>query len=320
MKAGFPILLLALCEPARTLRMGGLIARLKQEIPHARITLATTSASAGLFQDDQFVDELQVFDGALFRLKALGALNELSQRRWGLCIDIGPSLLSRMMKARTRFTYNPNAKGDALTQICSALRLTLADVAPDLRLSPGRIARVRSQIEGGKNSEPYIVMAPGASWLGRRWPTERFAVLAARLLRENGPLAKHRLLVMGGAADHETMLALSMATSKSQAFEVTGDQSLLNAYAALKNAALFVGNDEIWLHLAAAAGVPSFGLLGPGDERNIPDDAHVHLIRGPRSLADIRAIDPRLNQKACHMLDLSIDHVASKIERSLAGH
>lgn len=101
MTGEFPILLLALCDPAKALALSGVIARLKQEVPHARITLATTREAAALYQDDDLIAEIQAFDGALFKLKSLHGLSELSRRQWGLCVDIGPTLISRMMKAKT---------------------------------------------------------------------------------------------------------------------------------------------------------------------------------------------------------------------------
>ncbi|ESQ92276.1 glycosyltransferase family 9 protein [Asticcacaulis benevestitus] len=318
MRADFPILLLALCEPAKALSLSGVIARLKQEIPNARITLATSSASAELFQDDDLVDEIQAFDGPIFKLKALGSLSELSRRKWGLCVDIGPTLISRMMKAKTRFTLNPNDTAGVVEQVAAKLRLDPAEIAPGLRVSPRREAGVRRLIDNGRGQGALIAMAPGAGWLGRRWPTERFAVLATRLMRDDGPFANYRLLIIGGESERDTLQALRMATPRAQVMEISGEQNALSAYAALKHAAFFVGNDELWLHLAAAAGIPTFGLYGPSDEVTAPLGGHVHTIRSPRSLADIQIVDPKLKQNVCHMLDLSIDRVAATIERYMA--
>jgi len=319
MTGEFPILLLALCEPAKALALSGVIARLKQEIPHARITLATTQASAVLFQDDDLVDEIQAFEGALFHLKALGSLSELSRRKWGLCVDIGPTLISRMMKAKTRFTLNPNDSAGVLEQIAARLKLDPLEIMPTLRVSPRREAQVRTLVDNGRETAPLIVMAPGAGWLGRRWPTERFAVLATRLMRDEGPFANHRLLIIGSEAERDTVQALRMATPRAKVMEIGDEVTVLNAYAAMRQAILFVGNDELWLHLAAATGIPTFGLFGPSDELEGPLGGNMLTIRGPRSLADIQVVDPKLKQTVCHMLDLTIDHVAAVIEKEIAG-
>ncbi|MBP2158663.1 MULTISPECIES: glycosyltransferase family 9 protein [Asticcacaulis] len=315
MKTAFPILLLAIAEPAKALALSGVVCRLRQEIPNARITLVTTRLSAELFQDDDLVDELQAIDGAIFQLKTLGVLTDLSRRSWGLCVDIGPTMISRLIPAKTRFTLNANDPAGPLTQLCRALRLDEAEVAPSLRVSPARQAGVRTFLDNGRGIAPLIVMAPGAGWLGRRWPTERFAVLATRLMRNDGPFAGHSLLILGSQDDYETAVALRMATPRARVLELTGKLDLLSAYAALRHGSVFVGNDEIWLHLAAASGIETFALMGPSDDAVAPIGDNVHIIRGPRSFSAIQAADPKLKLDICHMLDLSIDTVYDGIVR-----
>ena len=318
MKSPFPILLLALCEPARAIALAGVITRLKLEIPHARITLVTTRASAEVFADSPAVDELQAVDGAIFNLKALGALAELSRRPWGLLVDIGPSMVSRMIRSKTRFIVNPNDPAGPLKQICQALALKEADVTPRLEPSEEREGKAQALLDAGKLTAPILAMAPGAGWLGRRWPTERFAVLATRLMRDDGPFAAHSLVILGTEQDRDTAVALAMATPRAQVLELTGKVDMLTACAVLKRCAAFVGNDEIWLRLAAAAGVPTFGLYGPSDEGDAPPGDNMFAIRGPRSLADIKAYDPKLKLSVCHMLDLTIDKVYDGVEEVMA--
>ena len=314
MKSSFPILLLALCEPARAIALAGVIPRLKQEIPHARITLVTTTLSAELFRDEAAIDEVQAFDGALFNLKALGALAELSRRPWGLLVDIGPSMVSRMIRSKTRFIVNPNELTGPLRQISRALALDDMDVVPRLAISDARAEKAQGLLDAGRMNAPFLAMAPGATWMGRRWPTERYAVLATRLMREDGPFANHNLVIVGAEADRDTAVALSMATPRALVMEMTGKLDLLTACAVLKKATAFIGNDEIWLRMAAAAGIPTFGLFGPSDEADAPPGPNMHTIRGPRSFAEIRAADPKLKQVMCHMLDLTIDTVYDAID------
>jgi heptosyltransferase III len=214
---------------------------------------------------------------------------------------------------------NPTDTAGVLEQIAAKLKLDPLEIMPRLRVSPRREAHVRALIDNGRETAPLIVMAPGAGWLGRRWPTERFAVLATRLMREEGAFAQHRLLIIGSEAERDTLQALRLATPRAQVMEIGGEVTELNAYAALRQAVLFVGNDEMWLHLAAAAGVPAFGLFGPSDEADAPIGSNVLTIRGPRSLAEIQAADPRLKQNVCHMLDLTIDRVAAVIEKERTG-
>jgi ADP-heptose:LPS heptosyltransferase len=188
---------------------------------------------------------------------------------------------------------------------------------PRLAVSPNRAARARTLLDASGRGGPLICMAPGAGWLGRRWPTERFAVLATRLTREDGPFPGHRLLVVGDEVERDTLMALALATPRAQVLETRDGVDILTLYAALRQAQLFIGNDEIWLHLSAAAGVPTFGLFGPSSEAEAPPGSNVQTVRGQRTLEQIRLIDPKLKQNVCHMLDLPVDRVYEAITKML---
>ena len=97
-----------------------------------------------------------------------------------------------------------------------------------------------------------------------------------------------------------------------------GRVDLLTAYALLKRARLFIGNDSGLMHLAAAAGAPTLGLFGPSDERlYAPWGPKARVLRGPRDFATFKAADPELNQVVCHMFDLPTPWVVAAARRLL---
>lgn len=98
-----------------------------------------------------------------------------------------------------------------------------------------------------------------------------------------------------------------MASARGRCIDLTGKVDLLTAYACLKRADLFIGNDSGLMHIAAAAGTPTIGLFGPSDERRYaPWGQHARAVRGPRSLDQFLAIDPDLSQAIRHMSDLPV--------------
>ncbi len=101
--------------------------------------------------------------------------------------------------------------------------------------------------------------------------------------------------------------------------DLVGKVDLLTAYACLKRARLFVGNDSGLMHLAAAAGAPTLGLFGPSDERlYAPWGPRARVLRGPRDFATFKSIDPQLNQVVCHMFDLPTPWVVAAARTLLA--
>jgi ADP-heptose:LPS heptosyltransferase len=101
--------------------------------------------------------------------------------------------------------------------------------------------------------------------------------------------------------------------------DVAGEVDLLTAYAMLKRARLFIGNDSGLMHMAAAAGAPTLGLFGPSNEAVYgPWGAHTRAIRGPRPFEAFKMADPQLNQALPHMSDLSVDRVLKAAHELLA--
>ena len=162
-----------------------------------------------------------------------------------------------------------------------------------------------------KGVGPILAMAPAANWIGKTWPVERFSQVAMTLLHGYGPLAGGRLMVLGGPGDEA--LARSLKDSAGRRFiNLAGKVDLLTAYACLKRARLFIGNDSGAMHLAAAAGTPTIGLFGPSDERlYAPWGEHTRVVRGPRSFEQIQAVDPGFSQALCHMMDLPVKTVVA---------
>ena len=69
--------------------------------------------------------------------------------------------------------------------------------------------------------------------------------------------------------------------------------------------------------LAVAAGVPSVGVFGPSDE-TVRGPWKGASLRGPRTLEEFKAIDPRLNQAIQHMMDLPYERVLKAARKLLA--
>ncbi|HWU12794.1 MAG TPA: glycosyltransferase family 9 protein, partial [Caulobacter sp.] len=123
----------------------------------------------------------------------------------------------------------------------------------------------------------------------------------------------------GGPGDGRMVEELRMASARGRYVDLTGKVDLLTAYAALKRADLFIGNDSGLMHIAAAAGVPTIGLFGPSDERRYgPWGPLTKAVRGPRSFEQFLAVDPDLSQAIRHMSDLPVTTVVKAAKALLA--
>jgi len=234
-------------------------------------------------------------------------------------VDLRGSGLSRFVSTRRRAIWRKNT-GPAVHKVIEAARILKIEddpAPPYIFTTPETEARADELTAG---SGPILALAPAANWLGKTWPLERFSRVAMRLLDPEGPMKGGRLMVLGGPADAKLAKGLRDVVMRHQFINLTEDTDLLTAYACLKRARLFIGNDSGTMHLAAAAGIPTLGLFGPSDEQLYgPWGAETRVARGPRSYEQIRAVDPGFGQALCHMMDLSVETVGDTAEELLAA-
>ena len=308
----FPVLFITSTRIGDAVLSSGLIARMVEEAPHTVFTVACGPLAAPLFRDLPGLERIIPMVKEPNGMHWLHLWRQVRSRRWGLVVDLRGSGLARMLKARRRAvkTSAPPGAPPEHKVMEAARLLMLEDDPPSPRLFVGsQTQSLADQLV--PRGPPILAMAPAANWVGKTWPAERFAVVAAELLNEGGPMAGGRLLLLGGEGDRFAAEAVRRVTPRGRTIDLVGQTDLLTAYACLAKARLFIGNDSGLMHMAAAAGAPTLGLFGPSDERLYgPWGPTARALRGPRDFEGYRRIDPNLNQQISHMADLPVEWVS----------
>jgi len=315
----FPILFIAGSRIGDAILSSGLLKRLYDEIPNARFTIAVGAVAAPLFSQMPRVDDIIILEKKKFAGHWIDLWRRTSGRSWGLIVDLRGSGLSGFLRRRRRAVYRrvPTEPVHKVIEAARLLQLEGDPPAPYLFTDEATEAAAQTYLGVGG---PILAIAPGANWVGKTWPAERFAEIATRLLAPDGPLPGGRLLILGDEADREAGRTLKLAVSRGRTIGAPGQLDLLTSYACLKRARLFIGNDSGAMHLAAAAGAPTLGLFGPSDDRRYAPWGPASLaLRGPRDFETIRRIDPDLNQVICHMFDLPVSWVVEASKQLLAA-
>lgn len=317
-RAGFPILFITANRIGDAVLSSGLVKRLSDEIPNARITIVAGPAAAPLFEEVPNLDRIIVLPKAKGGGHWFDLWSQTRSRRWGLVVDLRGSGISRFLSTKRRAVWK-KVGGPPVHKVIEAARvLKIEDdpAAPYIYTSEETEARAADLTAGDR---PILALAPAANWLGKTWPLERFSRVAMRLLDPHGPMKDGRLMVLGAPEDAKLANGLRDVVGRRDFINLTEDGDLLTAYACLKRARLFIGNDSGTMHLAAAAGAPTVGLFGPSDDQLYgPWGPHVRVARGPRTYEQIRAVDPGFGQALCHMMDLPVETVTRAAESLLA--
>jgi len=191
--------------------------------------------------------------------------------------------LAWLAGAKTRVGYATDARGfllthplppppadrhhaDAFLDLARAVGCGEIDPLPSFHLGE----RERSGADAllarrGFTGAPLLVaLHPGASKGPRAWHAERFAALVERLRRRHAA----RFVLIGAAGERATLERVAAGLRKEDWIGPDEAPGLLDAAALLARCHLFVGNDSGPMHLAAALGVPTVGLFGPGRPAN----------------------------------------------------
>ncbi len=181
----------------------------------------------------------------------------MRHRKWGLVVDLRGSGTALFLRREKRAIWKKHV-GEPIHKVIDAARVLKLEgdpPAPHLYITP-EVQALADQLlaprKGGPDG-PILAVGPASNWVGKIRPIERFAQTAQQLLGPGGALAGGRLLILGGPGDGRMVEELRMASARGRYVDLTGKVDLLTAYAALKRADLFIGNDSGLMHIAAAA-------------------------------------------------------------------
>jgi heptosyltransferase-3 len=317
------------------------IRALREGLPNTHITLAAGPWAMQLYRECPWLDELVIWDSELFGLfrgKGLRWLREdmrlsgvLRDQRFDAGIDLRGDLLSilplwlvappirigQASRGGKRLLTDPlfRQDGGESQRTYDVARYSLGLPAASVpRLTdwtrPLALERAiaRLSASGWDSTVPSVALCPGALWLWRKWPRERFQELALRLKSEHGMQVVWFLEKREQAAEY----ALGDPYFCGELDEVAAALSLFRGA---------VSNDSGLMHLAVAAGCRTVQLFGPGDASRFAhhDDGVALLHDSSCTLYPCtqRGTCPSGTSVGWCLDKISVDHVVSECKRLL---
>ena len=121
---------------------------------------------------------------------------------------------------------------------------------PTTERQTSRISRLHEEARVDA-SRPLVGMCPGSKQQAKRWPTERYADLGQRIIREGDV----NIAIVGGPIEAEVGRQLAREWPRGRWINLAGHLTILESAALLKRCLFYVGNDTGAMHLAAAVGI-----------------------------------------------------------------
>src|SRR5579872_4422171 len=309
----FPVLFVAPESVSEAVLASGLLKKLHDEAPNPRFTIIANRHVAPLYADMPKVDRIIVTERKSSGRRWFGVMGPVRAQRWALVVDMPSGVITGRLRPKGKaLRRSHDEPAHKLIEAARLMRLEEDPPAPYLFVSAETEAKAARLTAG---TAPILAIAPTAEWVGKAWPIERFAEVTRRLLAPGGAFAGGRLMILGDTGDTHEVDPVKSTAPRDLVIDFVGKGELLTVYAALKRVRLFIGNDNGFSQLAAAAGAPTLALFGPSDDRIWrPWGETVRVVRGARTLEELRRVDSSLSAQVRHMIDLSADSVLSAAE------
>jgi lipopolysaccharide heptosyltransferase II len=312
---------------------------LRSLFPESHITLVVRPWAEGLFKDCDFIDALLIYErkGAA---SVWQQVREWRQQRFDLAVlfqnAFEAALIPFLARIPRRVGYATDGRRLLLshplalpawrdtkhevfyyTNIVAELRRLLerspAINAKELDCSLTVSATRRSQAAnklseyGVRKGSAMVALCPGSiNSRAKRWPAERYARLADRLIEE---INANVLLI--GSKEERDVTAEVARQMKQPAIDLAGETSLDEAVAILGIVDLLVTNDTGPAHIASAQGKPTLVIFGPTNPLTTrPYSAVAEIVRRPPDCAPCMLRDCPIDHRC--MEAISVDEVFTK--------
>lgn len=297
---------------------------LRRVLPDANITLAIRPSAKGIFAGVDFIDDVLVYDRRN-AFSVIPQIREWRRRRFDLAVlfqnAFEAALIPFLAGVPVRLGYATESRQALLTHplplpewrsskhevfyylyLVTALEqmltgaTTVCETDPDISLpiSESRKAEAAELLRsfGVNEGKSVVAICPGSiNSRAKRWPAERYAALADRLMDEQ------RQVLLIGSKDELDVTNEVTGRMQHRPIVLTGKTSLDQITAVLGHLDLVVTNDTGPAHIAAALGCPTIVIFGPTNPLTTrPFSFKAEIIRHPPDCAP------------CMLRDCPIDH------------
>lgn len=269
---------------------------LKETFPEAKVTWVVEPPAYDLLTDNPYIDRVILFEKGKFKslsgfLQNIRPFSKLLQEtKYDVVLDLQglfkSAVIAYLSKAPIKLgtcnmrefsdkvskpVIGPHAQGHIVERyldVARGLGCRVDKVVFPLQISDhdADIAGKLMKQAGTDMGNPYVVLAVGANWPNKRWPTKHYAELVNWLYnRKVIPV-----LIGGGVVDSRLAAEIS-SDAQIPPVDLVGKTTLRQLAHILKNAKAVLGGDTGPVHLSAGLGVPTIMIMGPTDaNRNGP--------------------------------------------------
>ncbi|MGW8186476.1 MAG: glycosyltransferase family 9 protein [Desulfobacterales bacterium] len=167
---------------------------------------------------------------------------------------------------------------------------------------------LKSGASGKPRSGVRAIISPGAGSVKKRWPLERFMMVATELKKRG---LQPSILMGPAEVDLEAVLQHSPRSQP----QIVKTQTFQELITVLESAVIYIGNDSGVSHLAAFLSVPTLVIFGPSDaDRWRPFGDHVRVVKAASPCSPCFGTDrPDCPKRNC-LEEINPDQIVEALE------
>jgi heptosyltransferase-2 len=297
---------------------------LRRVLPEAHLAVVSRPGTADIFIDTDFVDEVLVYD-RVGLTSAWNQAGEWRRRQFDLAVlfqnAFEAAAIAFLSRVPARIAYATERRGALLTHplpspdwkdekhesfyylnIIRELELLLYGTSSietteprfDLRVSDDRKRKASDLLleHGARANAPLSLLCPGSiNSRAKRWPAERYAALADRLIESGANVA-----LIGSPGESDVSQEVCKQAQR-QLLVLTGKTTIAEVTALISIADVLITNDTGPAHIGAALNTPTLVIFGPTNPlTTYPLSAKAEIVRRAPDCAP------------CMLRDCPIDH------------
>ena len=279
-----------------------------QKYPDAKITVACGPLVAGIFKLAPNVTRVIALQKEPYAMHWRKLWMETYHTKWDIIIDLRNSLLSRFLRAQTRYIWGQQDTDKHKVEQTAEVIGASPPPPPILWFDQDTLQTAEKLIPSGA---PVLAIGPAANWLAKTWPADNFIELIKKITAPDGFMPHARVAVFAAPGEETVAYQVLNAQPEARRIDVIAKASPVAAAAALKRCELYIGNDSGLMHCAAAVGTPTLGLFGPSwPALYRPWGAHCAFVSTPQNFDELtRYKGYRANTAPSLMTTLTVDAV-----------
>lgn len=295
----------------------GVLSWLVDHHPNAQFTIACGPYASELFRAVPRLEKLIILRKRSWNRHWLELWRACVTSRWDIIVDLRNSIVSRLIPASKRFFYK---RGTGTHKVVDNAAVIKVSPPPSPKIWLDDLAE-SSATDLVSSDCRIIAFGPAANWPPKQWPITSFVELALKMTAVDGLFPNAKVMILAEERERPQIAPLLNAVSSSQRVEVVG-YNLLTAAACIKKCDLFIGNDSGLMHLAAAIGIPTLGLFGPGYEAIYgPWGTKCRVVRTPESREELLSRLPNMHARSPNLMQgLRVDTVYEAVSHLIKDH